>query len=336
MKTPAFWYKKNLTLPAVFLIPFSWLYLAGKRLRDLAYRKRHKAGIPVICIGNLTAGGSGKTPVAIAIMKLLADEKLAEKPCFLSRGYGGRKKGPAFVDHHKDSFRDVGDEPLLLARHGTTIISRNRADGAIMAEKHGADMIVMDDGLQNLTLEKDLCLTVIDGASGLGNRLVIPAGPLREKTATGFKKSDAFIIAGDDTAGIQKLLPPEKPVIRARLSVPADWIAAKNVSYIAFCGLGRPEKFRKTIEAQGLKIAGWHEFPDHHVFLKRDLKKLDDEALSKDARLLTTEKDAMRIPSEFKFKSPIDSMPVRIEWDNGDKKKLAQIITNRTRIRRHE
>lgn len=335
MKTPAFWYKKNLTLPAAFLIPFSWLYMAGATLRKLVHRKPHRSAIPVICIGNLTAGGSGKTPVTIAIMRLLADERLSQKPCFLSRGYGGCKKGPLFVDRHKDSCRDVGDEPLLLARHGTTIISRNRAAGAVMAEKHGADMIVMDDGLQNLSLEKDICFTVIDGASGFGNALLIPAGPLREKVVTGFKKSDAFIVVGDDTTDIQKTLPSGKPVIRARLSVPEDWITAKDVSYVAFCGLGRPEKFRRTIEALGLKIAGWHEFPDHHAFQERELKHLDNEALGKNARLLTTEKDAVRIPSGFKFEGPLDIMPVRIEWIGEDNKKLAKIIADRTKGRRH-
>lgn len=336
MKTPAFWYEQNLTLPATLLIPFSWLYLAGAGLRGLAHAPSHKPTVPVICIGNLTAGGSGKTPVAIAVMKLLIDEKLAGNPCFLSRGYGGLRKGPAFVDRHKDGFRCVGDEPLLLARHGTAIISRNRSAGAVMAEKHGTDMIVMDDGLQNLSLKKDICLTVIDGASGFGNGLVIPAGPLREEPAAGFKKSDAFIIIGDDTSGVGRLLPPEKPVIRARLSVPEDWIAAKDVSYVAFCGLGRPEKFRKTAESQGLKIAAWHEFPDHHVFSEEDLKHLDNEASGKNARLLTTEKDAVRIPSGFRFKNPLDIMPVRIEWSDEGKKKLAQIIAGKTGIRKHD
>ena len=317
LRTPSFWYKN--TIPAMIagflLLPFSLLYHIG-HLNKLIGIKPHKAQIPVICIGNLTAGGSGKTPVALAVMNLIVSKSIAKKPCFLSRGYGGTLKGPVFVDPEKHSCCDVGDEPLLLARHAPTIISADRGAGAAFAQKHGYDLIVMDDGLQNPSLEKTLSFTVIDGGTGFGNGMILPAGPLREPLGMGFRKTDVFILIGDDAQNILSTLPAGKPVLRARLVVPDTWKADKNASYIAFSGLGLPEKFKDTAVKNGLNIMGWHTFPDHHFFTPGDLQKLDREAAAKSARLLTTEKDVVRLPRGFVFKSPLDVMPVHIVWED--------------------
>ena len=317
LRTPSFWYKKSAcgALAGIALLPLSLLYWAGHVLNQ-ARIKPHRPETKIICIGNLTAGGSGKTPVAIAIMNLVFSRRIAQKPCFLSRGYGGTLKGPIFVDPQKQLYRDVGDEAFLLVRHAPVIVSANRRAGADMAHNHGRDLIVMDDGLQNPSLEKTLSLAVIDGRTGFGNSLLLPAGPLRETLAAGFKKTDAFILIGDDVNEVQKKLPKGKPVIRARLNIPKTWIADTKTPYLAFSGIGQPEKFRDTVTAKGLVLAGWHAFPDHYHFTLEDLHRLDREACEKNARLLTTEKDAARLPDGFLFRAPLDIMPVCIEWDD--------------------
>jgi len=251
-------------------------------------------------------------------MKTALSQDTVTAPCFLSRGYGGALKGPVFVDPKKQDFQDIGDESLLLVKHAPVIVSADRRTGAKMAQKHGKDLIIMDDGLQNRSLKKTLSLTVIDGQFGFGNHLLLPAGPLRETLSAGFKKSDAFILIGDDLCNVLPRLPAGKPVLRARLIVPEEWIADTKASYIAFSGIAQPEKFRTTIHSKNLSLCGWHAFADHYNFTDEDLKKIDDEAVAKNARLLTTEKDAARLPSDFTFKAPLDIMPVRIEWENED------------------
>lgn len=317
LKTPSFWYRK--TVPAIAagltLLPLSLIYRIGNTFNQIRI-KPHKPEIPVICIGNLTAGGSGKTPVALAIMNLIQSESIARNPCFLSRGYGGTLKGPAFVDPEKHSSHDAGDEPLLLARRAPAIVSADRVAGAALAYKSGHDLIVMDDGLQNRSLVKTLSLVVIDGGTGFGNGFMLPAGPLREPLTSGFEITDAFALIGEDTQNILPRLPAGKPVLRARLAVPDTWQVDKNASYIALSGIGIPEKFKATALEKGLKITGWHAFPDHHIFTAAELDALDKEAAAKSARLLTTEKDAARLPRNFTFKTRLDVMPVHIVWED--------------------
>jgi tetraacyldisaccharide 4'-kinase len=317
MKTPSFWYDNSIgaKLTSFALTPFSWIYGAAANVHKggvVPYR----AKIPVICVGNLTAGGSGKTPIALSLMELVKEKRLATKPCFLSRGYGGTLQVPALVDLHKHTAADVGDEPLVLAAIAPVIISPDRAAGAQFAESNGMDLIIMDDGLQNPTLAKDLSLVVVDGASGFGNRRMIPAGPLREKLPEGLARADAFVVIGDDSRNLSRLLPANKPVLRARLEVPPDWRIDKSQNYLAFCGIGRPEKFRNTIEQLGLKLAGWQEFADHYPYMAIDLQRLEAEAAAKNARLLTTQKDVARFPTGFAWKNPPAIMPVKIVWQD--------------------
>jgi tetraacyldisaccharide 4'-kinase len=315
LKTPAFWYKNSQVsqIAGLLLWPLSLIYRAGNLLRWKGITPFH-AGIPVICVGNLTVGGSGKTPVVIAIMNLVNENGLAANPCFLSRGYGGTVTGPIFAHSIKHTHRDVGDEPLLLARHAPVIVSRNRKAGAIFAQENGHDLVIMDDGLQNPSLAKSLSFVAIDGYSGFGNGRILPAGPLREPLKTGFDKADAFIIIGHDARDVTACLPAGKPAFHARLT-PGS-LPDEKESFVAFCGLGQPEKFRRTLREKKLTITGWQPFPDHYPFTPEDLGRLDREALRKEARLLTTEKDAARIPPDYQFQSPLDVLPVSIAWQN--------------------
>jgi tetraacyldisaccharide 4'-kinase len=308
LKTPGFWYKKR-SLLSLLLLPFSWLYMLGAWLAGHAPAEHYKPGIPVICVGNLVAGGSGKTPAALALMA----ELQAGKPVFLSRGYGGHRKSPGLVDPDKDRPADVGDEPLLLARAAPVIIAANRAEGAQLAEQNGFDLIVMDDGLQNTSIERDLAFVVIDGEVGFGNRLHLPAGPLRMSLAEGFARADAFILIGDDVTGVAAMLPEDVPVFQARLRAAARLDTLR--SYVGFCGIGRPEKFRHTLHANGIHLASWHTFPDHHPYNGGELHRLAAEAKHFDARLITTEKDAIRIPPKSAVSELLDVFPVRLEWD---------------------
>lgn len=328
LKTPGFWYKNSIVahVMAATLWPFSLIYRAGNFLRQ----KRtvpSRAGIPVICVGNLTAGGSGKTPAAIALMNLVNENGIAANPCFLSRGYGGTMTGPVFAHPVKHSCQDVGDEPILLARHAPVIVSRDRKAGAIFAQEHGHDLVIMDDGLQNPSLVKTLSFIVIDGHSGFGNGHVLPAGPLREPLKAGFEKADAFIIIGHDAQNVASQLPAGKPVFHARL-LPGN-LQDESASFVAFCGLGQPDKFRRTLREKKLTVTGWHGFPDHYPFTPDDLGRLDREALRKEARLLTTEKDAARIPQGYPFQSPLDILPVAIAWQ--DESALLSFLKNKAK-----
>ena len=315
LKTPDFWYSDSAAakLIAGAISPASFFYKAGYRLHQKS-AKPYASRLPVICVGNLTAGGSGKTPVALAVMDIVKTNFPAANPCFLTRGYG-RKSADCHIVSDRDNARTSGDEALLLARCAPTVVSADRKAGALLAEQADFGLIVMDDGLQNPGLEKTLKLVVIDGASGFGNGHLLPAGPLRVPLMEGLAGADAFILIGEDRHGIEKKLPSGKPLLRARLEVPSSWTADRTAPYIAFCGLGRPEKFKTTIEAQGLTLAGWHAFPDHYRFTVADLQQLDREASEKNARLLTTEKDAARLPAEFSWNNPPVIMPVEIIWE---------------------
>lgn len=328
LKTPAFWYKNSLIagMTGALLWPFSLIYRAGSFLRQNSVAPFH-AGIPVVCVGNLTAGGSGKTPAAIALMNLLNENGIAANPCFLSRGYGGTVTRPLFAHPVKHSYRDVGDEPLLLARHAPVIVSRDRKAGAMFAQERGHDLVIMDDGLQNPSLAKTLSFVVIDGHSGFGNGHVLPAGPLREPLKAGFGKADAFIIIGGDAQDIAAHLPTGKPVFHARLT-PGN-LQDEKESFVAFCGLGQPDKFRRTLREKNLTVTGWHEFPDHYPFTPDDLARLDRDALRKNARLLTTEKDAARIPPDYQFQSPLDILPVALAWQ--DESALLAFLKNKAK-----
>ncbi len=315
MKTPKFWYSpKKPSLCVSLLTPFAGLYERAARLHR-ENSNPQPVSVPVICLGNLVAGGSGKTPTAISLIKLLRDTHFFLSPAFVTRGYKGKIIGTERVD---DSNNAVfwGDEALLLARNATTYVSANRYEGAKTAISGGADAIILDDGLQNYDLQKTISFAVMDGRMGFGNERVIPAGPLRQPLEDGIERTDAFILIGEDVRDSLSKIPADKPVFRAATKV-RDEIDLPNMPYIAFCGIGFPEKFKATIDEQKIDCVGFHAFADHHAYTMNDMSKLVDEALEKKARLLTTEKDFVRLP-DFVKKSLIDVLPIEIIFDNPD------------------
>lgn len=316
-KTPKFWYRapdSSTSLIEIILTPISALYKIGHAINtNLQQTKAVK--IPVICIGNMTAGGSGKTPTIIALHKLIIKHNLFKSPYFLSRGYGGSESHTRRIDVHEDA-RTVGDEPLLLASHSNTIISVNRYDGAALIYDLGSDCVLMDDGYQNQTLHKDISILVIDGKTGLGNKKLIPAGPLREPIACALTRADAIIIIGKDKTEISSIIPKHIPVFYASIKVSDDTALDQKKTYIAFAGIAHPRKFFDTLKAHNMNIIGFNEFADHHPYSNKDLLSLKNEAKKRNAQLITTEKDYQRIPNCMI--DDIDVLPIEIEWEDED------------------
>jgi tetraacyldisaccharide 4'-kinase len=268
--------------------------------RRIARTVPSPAPVPVICVGNLTLGGTGKTPVSLALIEMAKQIDL--KPASLSRGWGGRTKTPTKVDLAIHSYKDVGDEPLLLAERTDAFIDPKRVGGASLAEQSGADLIVMDDGHQNPTLEKTLSVVVVDGVAGWGARKVFPAGPLREPVDVGLSRADAVIIMGADPSfepdyGGLGLADLEIPVLKAWLEPEAP---PPSGPLIAFAGIGRPQKFFEGLVAAGAEIADTASFPDHHSYTKAELDRLADLASAHTASLVTTRKDWVRLPSQYR------------------------------------
>jgi tetraacyldisaccharide 4'-kinase len=310
MRAPEFWYPRSRNTPwqAVLLTPLSWLYVLAGRLRA-AFVQSAKAEVPVICVGNLTVGGVGKTPVVIAILQRLKARSI--RAVALTRGYGGRETGPLLVDAMTHGFEDVGDEALLLSAHAPVILARDRAAGARLAVEHGAAMIVMDDGFQNPTLAKTYSLVVVDGESQFGNRLVIPAGPLREPVRAGLARADAAVLMG--TNEIPKELENMR-VLKARIAAAGPTRPLEGRKLFAFAGIGRPEKFYAAIKTAGAHLAGERSFPDHHPFSEGELTALKSDADRVGATLITTEKDFVRIPPNHR--AGILTLPVHVVFDD--------------------
>lgn len=306
MHAPEFWDKNDLLARAAraALSPAGWIYGAS-----IAYRRDHAQGYrsaaKVLCVGNLTAGGSGKTPVAIAVAKALLAR--GEHVAFLTRGYGGRMKGPVLVDASTHTSTDVGDEPLLLASAAPTIVACDRAEGAKLAEANGAGFIVMDDGHQNFSLKKDLSIVVVDAGSGFGNGHLLPAGPLREPVAQGLARADAVVLAGPGESSLGGF---RGPVLRVRIE-PGPVPAVRRV--VAFAGIGRPSKFYSTLRTLGVDLVACHSFSDHHVYSNREIAALKEEARSAGAALMTTEKDYVRLSTSLR--DGIATLPIRAEFE---------------------
>jgi tetraacyldisaccharide 4'-kinase len=317
MRAPEFW--AHDALPARLLHPVGAAFgLAGRLRRRLA--RPVCAGVPVICVGNLVAGGAGKTPVALA----LAGELIARgrRPHFLTRGYGGRLAGPLQVDPARHDAAAVGDEALLLAEVAPTWCARDRAAGARAAVAAGADLLVMDDGLQSPWLHQDLALLVVDGAFGFGNRRLLPAGPLREPLAAGFARASAIVQMGDDEAGLEDLLPPRLVRLQARLGAGPDAPDLCGRRVVAFAGIGRPEKFFRSLAQTGALLLARHAFADHHRYRRREVRALLAEAAASDALCVTTAKDRVRLPTDLL--ASITILPVSVSWR--DPAALAEVL----------
>lgn len=295
MRAPGFWRGPAPTLLAQALRPAAALYGAVAAAR--MGRRGARAGVPVVCIGNFTVGGTGKTPTAIAVAALL--EEMGERPYFLTRGHGGRLAGPEAIDLSRHGHEDVGDEPLLLARAAPTIVSRDRPAGAALAATMGASVVVMDDGFQNPSLEKDLSLVLVDGETGLSNGLCLPAGPLRAPLAAQWPRAGALVVMGEGAAGealAEEARARGAPVLRARLAPDAEAVRRfAGARVLAFAGIGRPEKFFDTLRACGADIVEGVAFPDHHRFAASEIASLRARAAARGLTLATTEKDAARL-----------------------------------------
>ncbi|MGE0256152.1 MAG: tetraacyldisaccharide 4'-kinase [Alphaproteobacteria bacterium] len=306
MRRPEFWDRPP-GLAAALLAPAGALWTAGGRIRQLAARPA-RAAVPVVCVGNVTVGGSGKTPVALSLARRLA----ALRPVFLTRGHGGRLAGPVAVDLARHAARDVGDEALLLARAATTVVARDRRAGAALAAHLGASVVIMDDGLQNPGLRKDLSLLVVDGEAGFGNGLVMPAGPLREPVGDGLARADAVVIVGEDRHGLAAMLGERRPLLRARIEATEAGAVVARRRVVAFAGIGRPEKFFATLRALGCDLVAAHPFADHHVFTPDEIMRLVEAAAARDALPVTTEKDWVRLPAEAQ--PMVTVLPVMLRW----------------------
>ena len=307
MKAPGFWYQKR-GIVSFALMPLALLYQLGANLRRY-FAKPYVSVTPVICIGNIVAGGAGKTPVALAIARLL--KARGALPVFVTRGYGGTEHGPVRIDALRHTAHEVGDEALLLARSAPVFIGRDRAKAINFAESQGTH-ILLDDGLQNPNIKPNIAFLVIDGQAGLGNGCILPAGPLRESFDTALKRVTAIIVVGPTLP--DHIQNAGRPVITARLqpNLPEGFDRAKR--YIAFAGIGRPEKFLASCAEEKLIIIGQKTFADHHMFSHADLDKLRQWAKSEQAQLLTTEKDWVRLPGDMQDITA--TFPVRLIFDN--------------------
>ncbi len=312
MRTPGFWYAKR-GAAAAMLWPLSLLWGTGAALR----RWRSipvKVPVPVLCVGNLVAGGAGKTPVVMDLVTRLRTRGVVAAS--LSRGHGGRLAGPLPVDPVHHTAREVGDEPLLLSRHHPAWIGRDRVAAASAMAAAGIQAIILDDGFQNPALHKDLSLIVVDGRDGFGNGLVMPAGPLREPVADGLARASAIVVMGEGPGlAAARAVPGGLPVPTARL-VPDAAAAARLCGrrVLAFAGIGTPAKFFATLRAIGAQVVAERGFADHHPYRPADLDGLARQAMAADALLVTTEKDAMRLPPNWADK--VDTLPVTLYWDD--------------------
>jgi len=281
---------------------------AGKLRRAMA--TPWQAPVPVVCIGNLVAGGAGKTPVAQAIARHMISSGINVH--FLSRGYGGKLKGPVRVVPGIHQAADVGDEPLLLARTAPCWVAADRVAGAQAAVAEGAQVMVMDDGHQNPRLEKSVSIVVVDGGAGFGNGRVIPAGPLREPIAAGLARADAVAILGEDDADIAASLPEGMPVLHGHLEPTQESLTLDGETVLAFAGIGRPEKFFETVRALGCNVIGTRAFPDHHPYSYKEAREIVDAARAAGALPVTTAKDAVRLPGDLR--APVTVVEVEVVW----------------------
>jgi tetraacyldisaccharide 4'-kinase len=313
-RAPAFWARPP-GLLSDLLRPAGAGWDAAGRLRRVLARP-HCAAVPAICVGNLVAGGAGKTPVALALASHLGEAGAAVH--VVTRGYGGRLSGPVRVDPARHDFTAVGDEALLLAARAPCWVARDRADGVRAAVAAGAEMVILDDGYQNPTIAKTVSLLVVDDAYGFGNGRVIPAGPLREDLARGLARADAVILLGADTsprdpktlgigATLQVITAVLRPVAGGRLA---------GERLLAFAGIGRPEKFFATLRELGAELAEIRSFPDHHPFRAGEIDELLRAAERARACLITTAKDIVRVPAEKR--AAIEVLEVEISWHDPD------------------
>jgi tetraacyldisaccharide 4'-kinase len=317
MREPPFWWRAP-SIEATLLAPAAAIYgwVAARRFAQEGIR----TGVPVVCVGNLTLGGAGKTPMALTIARILSEA--GEAPVLLSRGYGGQFRGPVLVDPAKHRAIEVGDEPLLLARAAPTVVARDRAAGARAAVAAGATAVVMDDGFQNPALAKNFSVLVMDKRRGLGNGRVFPAGPLRAPLEPQMRRADALVVVGESPMSqviVDAAKPRGIPVFRAALVPDGHMMAGlAGRSVLAFAGIGDPEKFFATLKNAGVKVAATRPFADHHRYSRAEADALSAEAARAGLTLVTTEKDMARLKDDATLAglaTRAEALPVTLALD---------------------
>ena len=323
MRAPAFWNRPK-SWQSVLLAPLGLLYAKATASR-IANATPEKIGIPVISVGNINVGGTGKTPTVIAIVERLRN--LYHQPHIISRGYGGSIEGPILVDPSIHTADQVGDEPLLLSAFAEVWVSKNRTTGAIAAKNAGATVVVLDDGHQNPSLHKDLSIVVVDAVYGFGNRCCLPSGPLREPVQVGLERADLLLSIGSNDAQItfsSQNEPVDTPHLKAvlePLKTGMDWT---DTTAFAFAGIGHPEKFFKTLRDLGVNLVHAEPLDDHQKLSSNLLTRFQNDARAKGAQLITTEKDAVRLPTAFR--SQVITLPVRLAFE--DDEALLSVLKN--------
>ncbi|GBR49510.1 tetraacyldisaccharide 4'-kinase [Neokomagataea thailandica] len=304
LRPPRFWTSETPHLAARALTPVS--AVVSRIAQQRSTQPGYHASVPVLCCGNATTGGTGKTPLTLDFVRRL--QARGHTPHILSRGHGGKQHGPLAVNPSRYTARDVGDEPMLLSACAPTWIGANRGNTAQLAVSEGADCLVMDDGFQNTTLNKTLSLLIVDGASGFGNQRVLPSGPLRESLENAFARAHAIILIGDDRRHIHRLT--SLPILQARFIPGPEIRRLQGVRVIAFAGIGRPEKFFTMLREAGIEPVRTLSFPDHHNYTPRDIQRLDALRLEANTTLVTTAKDAVKLPPTFRAHTVIISVDV--------------------------
>ena len=325
MRAPDFW-ERPPGLICAMLAPASLVYRAAGWLRQ-ATAKPWRAPIPIICLGGLVVGGSGKTPATLAMNRHLS--RFGVHAHAIGPGYKGSfaRQGTARrIDPERHTVAEAGDEAMLLAKEMPTWVCNDRRESARAAYENGAAVILMDDGFQDPRIEKDLSLLVVDGAYGFGNRKILPAGPLREKVETGLGRADAVILVGENTSGVTVSIPDAIPLLRSKLvpGAEAEKVAGRDV--VAFAGIGGPNKFFRTLEELGCRMRAQLRFPDHHDYSEDELKKLFVLAERYDAPLVTTEKDAVRLSPEVREKILVVPVTLSLRDEDALDRLLAPLL----------
>ncbi len=309
MMTPLFW--KTRSTRAKMLLPLSLVYEACYLLKR-AFTVQVKLPVPVVCIGNVTAGGSGKTPLALHIGALLKEKNVTA--FYVSRGYGSAITTPVLVNAEKHRSYEVGDEPLLLAQILPTVVGKDRLQAANYAIANGAKLLIFDDGFQNKKIFKDFSFLVVDGTVGFGNGFLLPAGPLRERFVMAVKRAHSVIVI--NPAATLPSVPKDTPLLLARTQVVGLAERLRGQKVVAFCGIAFPEKFQSTLSALGARIVAFKSFADHAHYRHETLLPLAHIASNEKAYLVTTRKDFVRLPRGFKDKVVV--VDIELSFRNPD------------------
>ena len=320
LKAPKFWYKKKDTYLSNTLYPFSLLFRVGTKIRNIISTKQ-QSPLPIICIGNIVVGGAGKTPVSLKIGKLLT--KAGYRPHFISKGYAGLIKKNTLVQSWH-SATSVGDESILLSEVAPTWIGIDRIYSSKLAKKEGADCLIMDDGFQNPTIEKDFSIVVINASQEFGNKRVMPSGPLRESIKKGLSRTNLIIAIGETSNKLKNTIPSDIPLIEAKFEIKEGNKNFKGQNIIAFAGIAYPEKFFESLEEQGGKIVKQISYPDHYIYTENDLLSLAETANKTKSILVSTQKDYVRIPKPYR--SLVNTLKGEIIFENEEL--LIEILSN--------